>query len=101
MTRRVVLLGIGGLSSPAVDVAAPPSAVRVGPQLPLKLHQAPDLGAVRSDVRLDASGQLAHGGQVDAEQLRAPLQRRRYWSVNRVVPGPHRGRVSEHKFEIG
>jgi hypothetical protein len=92
MTRRVVLLGIGGLSSPAVDVAAPPSAVCVGPQLPLKLHQAPDLGAVRSDVRLDASGQLAHGGQVDAEQLRAPLQRRRYWSVNRVVPGPHRGR---------
>jgi hypothetical protein len=101
MTRRVVLLGIGGLSSPAVDVASPPSAVCVGPQLPLKLHQAPDLGAVRSDVRLDASGQLAHGGQVDAEQLRAPLQRRRYWSVNRVVPGPHRGRVPEHKFEIG
>ena len=54
---------------------APP--VRLGPELALQLHQAPDPGAIGTDVWLDVSGQLADGGQVDAEQLRAPLQRRR------------------------
>jgi hypothetical protein len=53
------------------------AAVCLGPELPLKLHQAPDPGAVGADVRLDLGGQLADGRQVDAEQLRAPLQRRR------------------------
>jgi hypothetical protein len=31
-----------------------------------------DGGAVATDVRFHANGQLADGGQVDAEQLRAP-----------------------------
>jgi hypothetical protein len=54
-----------------------------------QLHQAPDPGAVGADVRLDLGGQLADGGQVDAEQLRAPLQRRRDRPAQvRVVPGP-------------
>jgi hypothetical protein len=36
-----------------------------------------------------AGGQLAHGGQFDAEQLRAPFQRRRDRPAHvRVVPGP-------------
>ena len=60
-----------------VEVAAPSPAVGLGPELPFKLHQAPDPGAVGADVRLDLGGQLADGGEVDAEQLRAPLQRRR------------------------
>jgi hypothetical protein len=45
-----------------------------GPELPLKLHQAPDPDAVRPDGGLDLYGRLVDGGQVDAEQLRAPLQ---------------------------
>jgi hypothetical protein len=45
--------------------------------LPLKLHKAPDLGAVSADVGLDVGGHLVDGGQVDAEQLRALLKRRR------------------------
>jgi hypothetical protein len=81
-------LGSWGLS--AVGVATPAPAIGLGPELPLKLHEAPDPGAVGADVRLDLSGQLADGGQVDAEQFRAPLQRRRdrpaqVW----VMPGPH------------
>jgi hypothetical protein len=31
-------------------------------------------GAVHADIRLDVGGRLVDGGQVDAEQLRAPLQ---------------------------
>jgi hypothetical protein len=73
----------------AVEVAAPALAVRVRPEPPLKLHQAPNLGAVGAHVRLDRGGQLADGGQVDAEQLRAPLQRCRDRPAEvRVVPGP-------------
>jgi transposase len=37
----------------------------------------PDLGAVRADVGLDVGGHLADRGQVDAEQRRAMLKRRR------------------------
>jgi hypothetical protein len=81
--------------SSAVEVAAAPPPVRLGPELALQLHQAPDPGAIGTDVWLDVGGQLADGGQVDAEQLRAPLQRRcdRPAQVQ-VVPGPHRSRLS-------
>ena len=78
-----------------VEVAAPARAVRLRPELPLQLHQAPDLGAVRATIGLDAFSEFADGGQVDAEQLRASLQRRCYRPAQiRVVPGPHRSRVS-------
>jgi hypothetical protein len=73
-----------------VEVAAAASAVGLGSELALELHEAPDLGAVGAEVWLDLGSQLADGGQVDAEQLSAPLQRRcdRPAQV-RVVPGPH------------
>jgi hypothetical protein len=61
----------------------------------LKLHEAPDLGAVHADIGLDVGGQLADGGQVDAEQFSAVLQRCRNRPAQvRVVPGPHRSSVS-------
>jgi hypothetical protein len=85
-----------------VDVAAPPPPERIGAQLPLKLHEAPDLGAIRSDVGLDAGGHLADRGQVDAQQLRALLKRRRDRPAQlRVasIPRPYPGSVLEHKFE--
>ncbi len=50
----------------------PAGAVRLGAELALKLHEAPDLDAVRTDVGLDGGGDLADGGQVGAEQVRAP-----------------------------
>jgi len=59
--------GIGVRSLSAVEVAAAAPAVRLGPQLPLKLHDAPDLGAVDAEVWLNRGGQLADGSQVDAE----------------------------------
>jgi hypothetical protein len=58
-----------------VEVAASPPAVRLGSELAFQLHQAPDPGAVGAEVGLDADGQVVDGGEVDAEQLRAPLQR--------------------------
>jgi hypothetical protein len=61
------LLCIGGPGLPAVEVATPTSAVSLGPELPLKLHQAPDPGAIGADVWLDLGGQLTDSGQVDAE----------------------------------
>jgi hypothetical protein len=74
----------------AVEVDAPTPAVRLGSELPLKQYEAPDLGAVGADVGLDVRGRLTDGGQVDAKQLRTPLQRRRDRPVQiRVVPGPH------------
>jgi hypothetical protein len=81
--------------SSTVEVAASPPAVRLGPELALQLHQAPDPGVVGTDVGLDVGGRLTDGGQVDAEQLGASLQRRRdrpaqVW----VVPNPHRSRLS-------
>jgi hypothetical protein len=87
--------------SPPVQVAASPPAVGFRPQAPLQLHQAPHPGAVRTDVGLDVGSELTDGGQVDAEQLRAPLQRRRDRPAQiRVVPGPHRSRLPEQMFEI-
>jgi hypothetical protein len=85
------------LRSSTVEVAASPPAIRLGPELAFQLHQAPDPGAVGADVGLDLSGGLADGGQVDAEQLRARLQRRRdrpaqVW----VVPSPHRPGYRTH-----
>jgi hypothetical protein len=56
------------LGSSTVEVAAPAAAVRLGPELALQLHQAPDPGAVGADVGLDVGGRLPDGGQVDAEQ---------------------------------
>jgi hypothetical protein len=50
----------------------PGAAVRLGPELALKLHEAPDLGAVHADVGLNVGGRLLDGGQLDVEQLRAP-----------------------------
>jgi hypothetical protein len=61
----------------AVDVAASASAVHLRPDLSFKLHEAPDIAAVSRNVRLDASRQLLDGGQVEAQQLRALLRRRR------------------------
>jgi hypothetical protein len=88
-------LWVGGWDPSTVEVAAPPPAVGPGPELSLQLHQAPDPAAIGTDVRLDFGGRLAQAGQVDAEQLRAPLQRRRDRpSQARVVPGPHRPRLS-------
>ena len=84
-------LCIGGWGPSAVEVAASPPAIRLGPKLALKLHQAPDHGAVRANVGLDLGGRLANGGQVDAEQLRTPLQRRRDRPTQiGIVPGPHK-----------
>jgi hypothetical protein len=59
------------LRSSTVEVAASPPAVCLRPELAFQLHQAPDPGAVGAEVGLDVGGQLADGGEVDAEQLRA------------------------------
>ena len=81
--------------SSAVEEAASPPAVQLRSKLALQLHQAPDPGAVSTGVRLDVGGRRADGGQVDAEQLRAPRQRRRDRPAQvRVVPSPHRHRLS-------
>jgi hypothetical protein len=78
------------ISLTAVDVAATAPAVRLRPELPLKLHQAPDPGAIGADVWLELGGQLADGSQVNAEQLCAPLQWRRDRPAQvRVLPSPH------------
>jgi hypothetical protein len=76
------------LRSATVEVAASPPAVHLWPELAFQLHQAPDPGAVGAEVRLDLGGQFVDSGQVDAEQLRAPLQRRR----DRPAQGPGRTR---------
>src|SRR5215207_1137968 len=81
--------------SSTVEVAAAPPAVRLRRELAFQLHQAPDPGAVGTEVGLDVGGRLIDGGQVDAKQLRAPLQRRRDRPAQiRVVPSPHRTRLS-------
>jgi hypothetical protein len=67
-------LRIGDRGSSTVEVAAPAPPVGLGPELPLKLHEAPDPGAVGAQVGPDLGGRLPDGGQIDAEQLRAPLQ---------------------------
>src|SRR5215218_4000441 len=63
--------------SATVEVPASPPAVCLGPELAFQLHQAPDPGAVGAEVGLDIDGRLPESGQVDAEQLRAPFERRR------------------------
>jgi hypothetical protein len=83
------------LRSSTIQVAASVPAVRLRPELALQLHQAPNPGAVGAEVGLDVGGHLANRCQVDAEQLCAPLQRRRDRPAHvRVVPGPHRARLS-------
>jgi hypothetical protein len=49
---------VAGPDPSAVKITAPAPAVRLGLELALKLHQAPALGAVRTDIRLDLGGQL-------------------------------------------
>jgi hypothetical protein len=80
--------------SSTVEVATSPPAVGLGPELALQLHQAPDPG-VGTEVGLDVGRRLTDDRQVDAEQFRAPLQRRRDRPAQvRVVPSPLRNRVS-------
>jgi hypothetical protein len=67
--------GATGRSS-TVEVAASPRAVRLGLEVAFQLHQTPDPGAIGTELGLDVGGRLTDGGQVDAEQLCAPLQRR-------------------------
>jgi len=94
-TSSLRSLSVGGRDPSTVEVAAPPSAVCLGSELSLKLHEAPDPGAVGAEVGFDVGGHLANRCQVDAEQLRAPLQRRRDRPAYvQVVPGPHRTSVS-------
>jgi hypothetical protein len=62
---------------PAVEVAAPPPAEPPGRSCRSSSIRLHTLGAVRANVRYDGNGQLVDGGQVNAEQLRAPLQQRR------------------------
>ena len=66
---------VGRVPSTA-DVAAPHVPVCLGTKAPLQLHQAPDLAAVDPDIRLDVGCCPLDGGEIDAEQLDAPLQRR-------------------------
>jgi hypothetical protein len=56
------LLCLGGRDLPAVEVATPTPAKPLRPQLPLQQHQAPDPGAIGTDIRLDLGGQLTDGG---------------------------------------
>jgi hypothetical protein len=42
--------------SAAVEIAASPLGVHLRPELPLQLHQAPDPGAVSTDIGLDVGG---------------------------------------------
>ena len=98
---RSCCLWVGGPNSSAVEVAASPPAVRLGPELSLKLHEAQDPGAVGAEVGLDVGGRLTDGGQVDAEQLGAPLQRRRDRPAQvQVVPGPHRTNISNTSSRV-
>ena len=53
-------LWVGAPDSSTVEVAASPPAVHLWPELSLKLHQAPDPGAVGAEVgsRLAASSRM-------------------------------------------
>src|SRR4029450_13662860 len=62
-------IGDRGLST--VEVAAPASAVSLGPELSLMLHQAPDPGAVGAEVGLDVGGRLMDGGPGEAGEAGA------------------------------
>ncbi len=83
------LVSVAGAA--AGDVAARAARTeRLGAELALKLREAPDLGAVHADVGLDLGGGLADGGQVDAEQLRAPVEGA---AIGRVRSGSSRSQV--------
>ena len=87
--------------SSAVEVAAAASAVGLGLELAFQLGEAPDPGAIGAEVGLDVGGRRSDGGQVDAEQLCAPLQRRRDRPAQvRVVPGPHPISVSNTSSRV-
>ena len=89
------LAGCAAGRSSTVEISAAAPAVRLGSELALQLHQAPDPGAVGAEVGLDVGGRGTDGGQVEAEQLRALLQRCRDRPAHiQVVPGPHRDRIS-------
>jgi hypothetical protein len=78
-----------------VDVPAPPPTIGLGSELALKLHQAPDLHTVGTDVGLDVGGHLADGDQVDAEELGTSLERCRDRPAQvQVMPGLHGSRAS-------
>ena len=55
-------LRVGGRDLSTVEVAAPSPAVGLGPELSLKLGQAPDPGAVGAQVGLDVGCGLAEAG---------------------------------------
>jgi hypothetical protein len=77
-------LGDGGVAAPD-----PPIGLRA--ELALELHEAPHLGPVDPNIGLDVGGRSGDGGQVDAEEFGAPLQRRGDRpSIGRVIrlPGP-------------
>jgi hypothetical protein len=79
----------------------PTPLVGLGPELPLKVHETPDPGAVGADIRFDLGGQLANSGHIHAEQLRAPLQRRRDRPAQvRVMPGPYRDSLANKRSRI-
>jgi hypothetical protein len=59
---------VAGPGPSVVKVAASAPAVRLGLELALKLHHAPDLGAVGTDVRLDLGGQLGSTRLEEAER---------------------------------
>jgi hypothetical protein len=63
--------------------------------------KAPNLGPVDSHIGLDVGGRLTDGGQVDAEEFGALLQRRGDRPrVGRVrFPSPHDDRLDEQVFE--
>ena len=77
--------GVDGPGASAGDVAAPDPAVGLGAELAPELHEAPDLGAIHPGVGFDVESRPEDGGQVDAEQLGAPLQ----WGGDR----PGEGRI--------
>jgi hypothetical protein len=47
---------VGGRGPSTVDIAAPPPSERPRLELPLKLHQAPDLGPIRRTALSCGSG---------------------------------------------
>jgi hypothetical protein len=95
-------LCIGRRGPSTVDVAAPAPAERLGAQLPLKQHETPNGSAVRSDIGLKVGGHLADRVEVDAEQFRALLKRRRDRPAEVGSRPSHvrmPGSLPEHRFE--
>ncbi len=92
---------VGGSDPATGDIAAPDPAVGLGAELALELHKAPNLGPVDSHIGLDVGGRLTDGGQVDAEEFGALLQRRGDRPRGRRVrfPSPHDDRLNEQVFE--